>query len=301
MTQTMTLPRHTPYDGSTKPFTIGLGALDPSDWIEKEADPEPLLLEKDRLWQQHPHLVFAEADDTRASQSELLSLLVDHLLRDHGDQYRLDGKYLHFGNRHIDLENPDLPPLKTAGSLVADDLLILRRKPEGWTLVAATLSFPSSWSLADKFGRTMDMIHAPVPGFEGGTRNAELINRMFDNLHTPVWRRNWSLNPTDALYLSKPKEGHNLILQEPLAAERIFMRIERQSLRKLPQSGDIVFSIRIHIDPLSSLLRHPQASACLSTFADQLENLEQAQRSYKGLAHNHQSLVDFLRKASLQP
>ncbi len=299
-TDDMTIPRHTPYDGSTKPFTIGLGALDPQDWIEPEADPAPYLEEKDRLWQQARDLVFAEAADTRASQSELLALLADHLVRNHGGQYHREGSHLHFGNRNIDLADPDLPPLKIAGSLVADDLLILRRKPEGWTLVAATLSFPSSWSLADKFGRTMDMIHAPVPGFECGTRNAVLINRMFDNLHTPVWRRNWSLNPTDDLYLSRPKEGHNLVLQEPLAPERIFIRVERQSLRKLPQSGDIVFSIRIHIDPLSALLLHPRASACLTAFADQLENLEPAQRSYKGLAHNHHALVSCLRKASLQ-
>ena len=28
------VPRHTPYDGSVKPFTIGLRPLDPAEWIE---------------------------------------------------------------------------------------------------------------------------------------------------------------------------------------------------------------------------------------------------------------------------
>ena len=33
----MNSPTHTPYDGSAKPFTIGLKPLDPDEWIEVDA------------------------------------------------------------------------------------------------------------------------------------------------------------------------------------------------------------------------------------------------------------------------
>mgnify|MGYP000846223527 CR=1 FL=1 len=42
----------------------------------------------------------------------------------------------------------------------------------GWRLAAGSLCFPSSWSLVEKFGKPLQDIHAPVPGFGPGTRSA---------------------------------------------------------------------------------------------------------------------------------
>jgi hypothetical protein len=134
-----------------------------------------------------------------------------------------------------------------------------------------------------------------VPGFAAGTRNASLISRMFDNLHTPVWRMNWSLNPNDQLFLPKPKVGHNQTIQAPFTPERIYLRIERQSLVKLPVTRDIVFTIRIHVDPLSALLHHPDAEKLGNALADQICELNETQIFYKGVAHNHRDLVEIFR------
>ena len=41
----------------------------------------------------------------------------------------------------------------------------MRRGEDGWRLAAGSLCFPSSWSLDEKFGRPLQEIHAPVPGF----------------------------------------------------------------------------------------------------------------------------------------
>ena len=77
----------------------------------------------------------------------------------------------------------------------------MRRDDSGWRLAAGSLCFPSSWSLVEKFGRPLQEIHAPVPGFGPGTRPAELINRMFDGLQgQAVERFNWSIQADDALY-----------------------------------------------------------------------------------------------------
>ncbi|MEZ5865467.1 MAG: DUF3445 domain-containing protein [Geminicoccaceae bacterium] len=42
----------------------------------------------------------------------------------------------------------------------------MRAAPEGYRLVGAFVAFPSRWSLAEKIGRPMPAIHAPVPGLE---------------------------------------------------------------------------------------------------------------------------------------
>ena len=291
----MTLPRHTPYAGPSKPFTIGLGALDPKDWIEREQDLDRYLTEKHRLWAENTDLVFQAATDTVDAQQETLDALVSHLLQTQPDVYAQSGTVIRAGNHTIDLDDDSVPPLSKAGFLIADDLVIMRKLEAGWSLVAAHLSFPSSWSLAEKFGHTMDEIHGPVPGFAAGSRNASLISRMFDNLSTPVWRMNWSLNPNDELFLPKPKVGHNQTIQPPYSPQRIFLRIERQTLTKLPVSKDIVFTIRIHIDPLAALLSHPDAEKLGNKLADQIEELDEIRINYKGIAHNHRELVHIFR------
>lgn len=291
----MTPPRHTPYAGPSKPFTIGLGALDPKDWIEREPDLDRYLNEKRRLWAENAGLVFQAGPDTLDAQQETLDALVSHLLETQPDVFTNRGSVIRVGQHEVDLDDKGLPPLAKAGFLIADDLVIMRKLEAGWSLVAAHLSFPSSWSLAEKYGHTMDEIHGPVPGFAAGTRNASLISRMFDNLNTPVWRMNWSLNPNNELFLPKPKVGHNQTLQAPYTPERIFLRIERQTLTKLPVSKDIVFTIRIHIDPLAALLNHPDAEKLGNNLASQVEELDEIRINYKGIAHNHRELVEIFR------
>ena len=66
--------------------------------------------------------------------------------------------------------------------LVSEDLLLMRRGASGWRLAAGSLCFPGNWSLPEKFGRAMHEIHAQVPGFGAGARNAEVIARIFDKL-----------------------------------------------------------------------------------------------------------------------
>ncbi|TGQ25043.1 heme-dependent oxidative N-demethylase subunit alpha family protein, partial [Mesorhizobium sp. M4B.F.Ca.ET.214.01.1.1] len=73
-------------------------------------------------------------------------------------------------------------PLVAASLLVQEDLILMRRDVSGWRLAAGSLCFPSSWALTEKFGKPLQQIHAPVPGFGPGTRPADLINRMFDGL-----------------------------------------------------------------------------------------------------------------------
>lgn len=295
--------KHTPYDGSAKPFTIGLQQLDLNDWIEVDDHLGPYLSEKDRLFSAHPHKVFVEESATRHAQREVLDLLVEHLPQRFPDIYRRHADTMEIvtdssGNtRHIALHHGVNQPLRTAASLVQEDLLLMSRNEESWRLSAASLSFPSSWSLADKFGRSMNDIHAPVPDFHAGTRNADLINRMFDNLRPDrsVWRINWSLQADGNLYHPIPSVHKNSAYGSGALYDRTFIRIERQTLRKLPVSGDILFTIRIHLNPVDALRRHPDGIRLSGQLAEQIEALDEVKLNYKGLTKIRDDLLAELR------
>lgn len=297
-------PTHTPYDGSSKLFTIGLKPLEFERWIEIDEFLLPHLAEKQRLYTEIPEKVFVEEDDTRDAQGEVLGLLVAHLAARH------QATHSDSGTEVVGLEGglgglaPALreAPLVRASLLVQEDLILMRRDERGWRLAAGSLCFPSSWSLREKFGKPLQEIHAPVPGFGPGTRPAELINRMFDGLQgQAVERFNWSIQAGDALYhplsnVQRIDRATNRPTRFPDGDinAHAFMRVERQTLRKLPVSRDILFTIRIHLDPLAVLIRHPDKATLAASFAEQLNALDQAQLDYKGMTADRDRLVAFL-------
>jgi hypothetical protein len=297
------LPTHTPYDGSSKLFTIGLKPLDPADWIEVDDHLLPYLGEKRRLYDEIPERVFVEEDGTRDAQQEVLDLLGAHLLERFPETYRRTGSGVEVvgavGRLPASLADA---PLAKASRLIQEDLILMRRGDSGWRLVAGSLCFPSSWSLLEKFGKPLQDIHAPVPGFGPGTRPAELINRMFDGLQgQAVERYNWSIQSDDALYhplsnLQRIDRATNRPSRFPDGDINAyaFIRVERQTLRKLPVTRDILFTIRIHLDPLVVLARHPDRATLAVSFAAQIEALDLAQLDYKGLTADRDRLMSVL-------
>ncbi|MDX8503856.1 heme-dependent oxidative N-demethylase family protein [Mesorhizobium captivum] len=303
---TIRQPTHTPYDGSSKLFTIGLKPLELDRWIEVDEFLLPHLAEKQRLYAEIAEKVFVEEYDTRDAQREVLDLLTAYLPAKHPESHRGAGSAIEvvgFNGATGEL-SPELreAPLVRASLLVQEDLILMRRDDSGWRLAAGSLCFPSSWSLREKFGKPLQQIHAPVPGFGPGTRPAEVINRMFDGLQgQAVERFNWSIQAGDALY--HPLSNIQRIDRATSRPTRFpdgdinahaFIRVERQTLRKLPVSRDILFTIRIHLDPLAVLARHPDKAALAASFAEQLNALDQAQLDYKGLTADRDRLVAYL-------
>ena len=126
---------------------------------------------------------------------------------------------------------------------------------------------------------------------------------MFDALpvEQPVERYNWSIQSGDALYqpLSNDERDDRTATRpskfpDQDIAAHAFIRVERQTLRKLPVSRDILFTIRIHLDPLRILAQHPDRAALALSFAQQLVALDETQLDYKGMTADRDRLVGLL-------
>jgi len=291
--------KHIPYDGSHPLFKIGLQPLELNDWIEVDEHLGFYLEEKQRLGEAHGEKLYVAEEGTQEAQGEALELIKAHILGRFPDIYHLasGGNFIDIlpANRAVRLDDPQTQPLMTASRLVQEDLILMRRGENGWRLAAASLCFPSSWSLLEKFSKPLDRIHGTVPGFGPGSRNASMIFRIFDNLNVeqPVRRFNWSIYPDDELFhddravvkRSKRDFGNSF-----------FMRVEHQTLRKLPVSGDILFTVRIHIDPVDALLRHrDRVKICQGAVAS-LRMLDGEQLAYKGLSGKRDRLIERLHQ-----
>ena len=302
----MTRPARTPYDGSSTPFTIGLKPFDPDNWIELDGDLEPYLAEKDRLFGTVPEQVFMARSDPVDAQREVLDALAGYLPERFPEIYRREGDTMAVGacGRCVTISPNEPAPLKTAAKLVPEDLVLMRKCADGWRLVAASLCFPSSWSLAEKFDRPMEVIHTTVPAFGPGTRMAAMIARIFDNLKVgvPAERMNWSLQENAELYHPRSKKERDTQADAGggflagLDPQNIHIRVERQTLTRMPVSGDILFTIRIYVDPVLRLTGNDAGPDLARGLEKQLGDLNADQLAYKGLTEGRDRLTAWLNE-----
>lgn len=257
---------YTPFEAPYR-MSMGLMRLRPEEWIEIDRDWAGDLAEKRRLLAERADELVRTVPGSEPAQAELLDLLTRHLAAHHPERYRLDGGVLRLpelGERWR-LSERALAPIDLAGRLVQEDLCLMASDGDAWRLVAASVCFPTRWRLADKVGRELVEIHGPVPGF--AERLGRPVTRFFDTLRLdrPVWRLNWSLLDDPALY--QPK-GHgraeeSRAITPENAGDKVWLRVERQTLTRLGQSGAVVFTIRIHRWPLARLARLPEAAGRL--------------------------------------
>ena len=256
----------------------------------------PIWRKSSRLYASIPDKVFVAEAGTEAAQQEVLELIAGHF-QTYFPELRptLDASIEAAATSSLAAH-----PLKTASLLVQEDLVLMRRGEDGWRLAAASLCFPSAWSLEEKFGRPLQDIHTPVPGFGRGTRTADIIHRIFDNLavEQPVERLNWSLQAGGDLYqplsnaarIDRAQTGRRAF-PKPTSRPTPSSASSARRCASCRLSGDILFTIRIHLDPMPVLERHPERASLAASFAAQLAALDTAQLDYKGLAADRDRLV----------
>lgn len=251
--------RHAPWEESGE-FSIGLRPVSAAGWLEGgEADPAA---RKDPLFATHPAAVWAETEGSRPAQAEVLDMVAGAI----GAPVDPDGR----------------PPLLAAARAVADDLCLMERRDGAWRLTALSLCAGSFFTASEVIGRSLAELHAPVTGFQ--QRLLTRVTRIFDGLREDLVleRRNWSLVSAPDLFLPDPKPMRAVIgaIDPARAAESLCIRVERQTLRRLPRTGGVLFTIRVWVDPLSAIAADPGR---LSRFADAWRTAHPDFRAYKKL------------------
>ncbi|WP_232325198.1 heme-dependent oxidative N-demethylase family protein [Microbulbifer agarilyticus] len=277
---------------------MGLNKLAPQSWITPCSQLPHYLNNKTAAYQRLGEKVYAQLPESLPAQRELVELLHRHLLQDHSGYVRTAAGTLRWRGASGDLHWPGVEsvlrsasPLRDAGRWIADDVCLLLPGDTGYQLVAAYLAAPSYWRLEEKIGRPLNQIHAPVPGFQN--KLAGQMARFFDHLKPeyPVWRSNWSVVDSPAL-LQRGEMASGLD-EGAESGKSLYLRIERQSLRRLPNTGAVVFTIRVMINPLEDLL---PIEGGLSALAAAVAQMSPEEGRYKSLAPLLPSLQQFFSR-----
>ncbi|HEX2528243.1 MAG TPA: DUF3445 domain-containing protein [Geminicoccus sp.] len=283
-------------DGPWK-LSMGLRRLELADWLCIDRHHAAQMRQRAALVTERRAEVIGCLPGSEAGCQEILDLLTAFLPARYPERWRMDGRFMvdRVEDRQIGLDS-DLP-LVTAGLLVQEDLCLMRKGTDGYVLAAAMLCFPSHWRLADKLGLPMAGIHQPVPGF--ADRLGPTADRFMATLDPdrPVWRANWTVAETDELFLPGHRAQRTFATDRTIGAQ-LFLRIERQTLRRLPRSGDVLFTIHTSVRPLQDAIVLPVHAQAL---ASRIREMSDGMSRYKGFHQMGLPLLDWLDQMAVQP
>ena len=264
---------YVPVDARGWRMAMGLRPLDLAQWLEVDEHRDEELALKSELLAHHRDVVVATRPEGDAASGELYREVLAWLGAD------APARATHAPS------SDDDHPVVSAARLVQEDLCVLVRD-DVWRLQAACVCFPSRWSLAAKIGRSLDEIHAPIPGY------AETLsvptNGVFDRLRTDraFWRLNWTVIDSPALH--QPAAPRELA---PGDIDQWFFRVERQTIRRLPVTQAVVFTIHNYVSPVAELRSQPEF---LEHLLLGIEGAPPAMQEYKGWVGVAQRLRDAL-------
>jgi hypothetical protein len=261
-------------------WRLGVRPLDLHDWIELGADADAAIAHKGRLNATHRATVFAALDGVEPESRQVAVALIDHLRARWPERY---------GTAEL---APDLHPLDAAARHVPEDLVLMVEREGRLVFGAGSVCFPNRWDLRSKIGLTLAEVHRPV-----ALLNEQLedpVDRFFDRL-TPersFWRLGWGVLDTAEWYT--PTDGTAAPRPVDPSPDQLFLRVERETIRRFASSNAVLFTIRTYVTPIPVIACDAGISARL---ADALAGLPPDVQAYKDVASYGQALIDHLRRS----
>jgi hypothetical protein len=231
-------------------LSMGLSRCPPEAWLWPDDRRDAELDERARLLADHHDEVFGARPGTEDAGAEVLALVTGWLAAQRPDLA-------------VPPAPDDVHPLEAAGRLVQEDLCLMVERDGVPHLDAGCLCFPSHWRLHDKLGRPAREVHGPVPRYD--EELAVKVDRYLTRLRPDVigLRRNWSVHDSPALH-SPRRPAPDRALTPDEVPDRLWLRSERQTLRRLPATGAVLFTIRVQQTPFSSLRERPDVVAAFA-------------------------------------
>ena len=176
-----------------------------------------------------------------------------------------------------------------------EDMCLLQRfaDEDFYRLIGAAVAWPTDWHPKDKLGLPLRALHAPIAGYE--EQLATGVDRFMETLRPGAiyGRCNWFIAPTGErrwIAQGQPEDQFAHVTASN-AGEALFVRSERQTLRRLPETGAILFTIGVYVEPVSALARNH-----LTALATSVQTLVNGEGERRGAPAYADALIAYVRK-----
>jgi hypothetical protein len=264
-------PQFFPDQGQTTVLKMGLQPMPLSQWILVDEDLPQFLDHKLEQRVLHKAMVYQALPESTRAQAEFHKVLRQHLVQN--NNYRLNDIHGLANRKHSLTWDDRIKDLWHCSLWIQEDICLLENIGKEYVLTAASVCSPSNWNMPSKVGQSVEMLHAPVPGYK--KEMSDRVNKLLLGLkpNKPLQRLNWSIQMGGELFWRSDVSNHEDNVEK-------YWRVERQTLIRLPDTKAIVFGIRVFLHSFSEMSRYPNFNQSIFEI---IEALPHAEAKYKNL------------------
>jgi len=283
--------------GGTRAFDA---VFDIDEHYVAECRERAIVLEQDPLrCQCLPHMMPAQWDTLELIMTSFAEDYPEHFaLERDGNRWRWVNRLLGIDQRFTFGDPATLPcePFEYITRQAQGDFTLQDQRNDNLYVDGGMITTQADWSLEFNIGMTFHQWHGPVPlAHEKGVFDRALQFLLRLQQGAPVRRLNWTMTINPRLDTSPenyPVWGPDRTTVTPEnVAGKVHLRVELQTLFRLPRSNAILFGIRCYLASLGELARVPKWGKRLHRV---LRDLHPALQDYKGLTRYRPLVLDYL-------
>ncbi|PSN73908.1 hypothetical protein BS50DRAFT_3705 [Corynespora cassiicola Philippines] len=249
--------------------TMSLTKMEPDWWLELENTYQERIKQRQDLFAEHGTGVLDALPGSDLACKELMEMALQFLCARYPQYFRLDLDKKIFYNDilHTESDINTMHPLQVLLNNVPEDFAIMLRDPETgyYSFRAGIICSALGWNVASKMGLKLHEIHAPIPDYKEKMQFS--MDRYFAKKPTDkaIQRGSWGLEVDQPLYMppGDPHEKHREVQMADLDLSRCHLRVDWQTLRRLPLSGAVVFNFKALFTPVEAFRDEPYVPALL--------------------------------------
>lgn len=271
--------------------TMSLTKMEPDWWLELESTYQKRIAQRQELFRKHGDKVLHALPGSEAATKELMEMCVQFLCARYPDHFRLEYPTFHnlILNTRSDLKTEE--PLHVLLNHIPEDFACMLRNADGtYSFRAGVICSSLGWNVGSKIGLRLHEIHDPVPDYKEKMQFS--MDRYFAKMPTdkPIQRGSWGLEIDEPLFMP-PGDPHEKLREHQdseHSLDRCNLRVDWQTLRRLPLSGSIVFNFKALFTPVTEFKDEPYIPSLL------LKILRQGKKNmmeYKNTWHTEHIVV----------
>lgn len=285
--------------------TMGIRNMDPNSWIELDNEWHKFHDLKMKRIEEKGTEVYGTLPEAKDAALELLAELRKFLPARYPSLFQKtsDGlKNLETNESHRTIEPLKEDPSLTIARLLQDDVAIMIENDKGeYYLKGGCIMLAGFWRLKDKLNTSLSTIHTSGDVPKYNTHLKKGMEKFFVRLtpEAPVVRNNYFIQTDDHLDWSSSIGDENnekvgwYTANPAKSIDQIWYRSERQSVRRLPITGAVIFTIRTYFLPLTEMCKEPFIPKRL---LDGIESWSDDVREYRGYEKFYETVLPYLRE-----
>ncbi|KAH8815240.1 hypothetical protein F5884DRAFT_817639 [Xylogone sp. PMI_703] len=247
--------------------TMSLTKMEPDWWLEIENTYIDRVKQRQDLYAQYGKRVLQYLPGSELACKEIMEMCLQFYCARYPQYFSLSEDKKTFHNRILktDTDIKSMHPLEVLINNVPEDFgIMLRNDKDGmYYFRAGVICSSLGWNVDTKIGMQLREIHNPIPDYKEKMQFS--MDRFFSKMpvNSPIQRGSWGLEIGEPLFMpaGHPHEKFREMQKEDLTIDECNLRVDWQTLRRLPLSSAIVFNFKALFTPVTEFRDEPYIPA----------------------------------------